>query len=103
MLGEKRRVSSARRTAPDESELRLGTYRAASQAMSMLLWLSPHMLEALVPTEPIATRHTTIMSAIITAYSTAVGPSSSARNRVNQFMAHPVDHCTVNEGGSLRR
>ncbi len=34
-----------------------------------------------VPNELIATRHTTIIKASITAYSTAVGPSSDVRKR----------------------
>ena len=36
---------------------------------------------ALVPTVVMAARHTTMMSANMTAYSTAVGPSSFFRNR----------------------
>src|SRR5438067_1462771 len=39
-------------------------------------------LLAFVPSAVIATRQTTIISASITAYSTAVGPSSARKNRI---------------------
>ena len=44
-----------------------------------------HALAALVPIPVIAVRHTTMISASITAYSTAVGPSSETRNLFTLF------------------
>lgn len=48
--------------------------------LSLTLW---KVLLADVPRDEIAVKHTTTISASITAYSTAVGPSSEARKRCN--------------------
>jgi hypothetical protein len=47
-------------------------------------------LLALVPIEVIAEMHTTTINDNMTAYSTAVGPSSSAKNRRTFAMTCPI-------------
>ena len=60
------------------------------------------MLEALVPIVVIAARQTQMISASITAYSTAVGPSSEAKNRrnlvANDFISSPLFRSPVGFG-----
>lgn len=60
---------------------------------------SSNFVDALVPTDVMAVRQTTTIKANITAYSTAVGPSSSFRNRtilsVKFFMILSLDECVV--------
>src|SRR6476620_3946320 len=58
--------------------------------LASLLETLVKVLLALVPRAVIATMHTTMMRANITAYSTAVGPSSFARKARTCFVRVPI-------------